>query len=76
MTAINLSFDTTGVGSCLYTEAIALQNIGNLEITRATNIEFNHTKQAWEVRDLENQVLYSNASRQQCLSWEQQNYNQ
>ena len=76
MTAINLCFDATGVGTCFYTEAIPLQNIGSLEISRASNIEFDANSQAWEVRNLENQVLYSDPSRQRCLSWEQQHHNQ
>jgi hypothetical protein len=76
MTSINLSFDTTGTGTCFFTEAIALQTIGTLEITRASNIEFNEISQAWEVTNLENQVLYSDPSRNRCLSWEQQNFNQ
>jgi hypothetical protein len=76
MTAINLSFDTSGVGSCFYTEAINLQHIGALEITRASTIEFNPNNQAWEVRNLDNQVLYSDPSRNQCLDWEQTNLNQ
>jgi hypothetical protein len=64
------------VGTCFFTEAIPLNKIGNLEITRASNIEFNENSQAWEVRNLENQVLYSDRSRQSCLEWEQQNFNQ
>ena len=76
MTTMNLSFDTTGVGTCFYTEAIALNDIGSLEISRASTIEFNATTQEWEVRNLDNQVLYSNPSRQLCLEWEQTNFNQ
>ena len=76
MTAINLSFDPSGVGTCFYTEAIHLNDIGSLEISRASTIEFNENRQAWEVRDLENQVLYSDPSRQLCLEWEQQHFNQ
>ena len=76
MTIMNLSFDTTGTGTSFYTEAIALNEIGTLEITRASNIEFNENSQAWEVRNLENQVLYTEQSRHRCLEWEQQNFNQ
>jgi hypothetical protein len=76
MTSINLSFDTSGLGSCFYTEAIDLLSIGALEITRASTIEFNPNNQAWEVRNLDNQVLYSDPSRNQCLDWEQTNLNQ
>ena len=75
MTPVNLSFDASGIGTCFYTEAIALNEIGALEITRASTIEFNANSQAWEVRNLDDQVLYSNHSRQLCLEWEQQNFN-
>jgi hypothetical protein len=76
MTAINLSFDPSGTGTCFFTEAIDLHRIGTLEITRASTIEFNAHSQAWEVRNLDNQVLYSNPSRQLCLEWEQHHHNQ
>jgi hypothetical protein len=76
MTAINLSFDTSGIGSCFYTEAIDLLRIGALEITRSSTIEFNAMNQAWEVRNLDNHVLYSDPSRNRCLEWEQTNLNQ
>ena len=75
MSGMVLSIDTSGVGSCFYTEAIDLQQIGALEITRASTIEFNIKTQAWEVRALDDQVLFSNPSRHVCLSWEQQNFN-
>lgn len=70
-----LTFDNTGLGHCLYTEAIPLQHIGSLEITRATSIEFNHSRQQWEVKDTGNNVLFSNPSRSICLAWEQQQFN-
>jgi hypothetical protein len=76
MTAINLSFDVTGTGTCFYTEAIDLQNIGSLEITRASTIEFNANSQEWEVKDNNGAILYSDPSRNRCLSWEQRNFNQ
>ena len=75
MKTVNLSFDTTGNGSCFYTEAIDLQSIGALEISRATTIEFNQNTQHWEVKDNDGVLLYSNPSRQMCLMWEQQHFN-
>ena len=70
-----LTFDNTGLGHGLYTEAIPLQQIGSLEITRATSIEFNHAGQQWEVKDLEGTILFRNASRSICLAWEHQRFN-
>lgn len=75
MSAITLSFSPAGIGSCFYTEAIALQNIGTLAITRATTVEFNAAQQHWQVKDNHGKILYANASRQQCLQWEQRHFN-
>lgn len=65
-----------GVMQGLFTEAIPLAEIGILSITRASTIEFEPASQQWEVRGVSGQVLYSNASRQACLSWEHQYFNQ
>jgi len=73
MSACVLTFDSTGSGSCLYSELIDLQSIGALEVTRATNIEFNNGTQLWEVKDVHGTSLYSSRSRTECLEWEQQN---
>ena len=70
-----LKFDSAGLGHCLYTELVDLAAIGRLEISRASNIEFNQPTQEWEVRDLEGQVLFSHASRSVCLDWENQHFN-
>ena len=70
-----LKFDTAGLGHCLYTELLDLTAIGSLQITRASNIEFNQQTQEWEVLDLENNRLFSNASRSVCLDWEHQHFN-
>jgi hypothetical protein len=69
-----LTFDTTGNGHGLYTEAIPLQSIGDLDISRATEIEFNHTAQQWEVMDRRDKVLFANPSRSVCLAWEHQHF--
>jgi hypothetical protein len=76
MNCMSLSFDASGVGTCFYTEAIPLNEIGALEITRASTIEFNRQSQQWEVKDKDGATLHSNPSRQQCLQWEHQHFNQ
>ena len=69
-----LRFDPAGQVDCLYTEAIDLQKLGKLEITRATDIRFEETSQQWQVHDSESDaVLFSNPSRNECLAWENQN---
>jgi hypothetical protein len=70
-----ITFDTKGLGHCLYTEAVNLASLGTLQITRASHIEFNQTNQNWEVRTPYNQLLFSNASRAICLAWEHQHFN-
>lgn len=72
---IVLTFDEQGIGHGLYTEAIPLQSIGTLQLARASTIEFNPTRQLWEVRDTANQLLYADPSRTLCLQWEIEHFN-
>ena len=70
---MNLTFDSHGTVRGLYTEAIDLRSLGPLAIRRATNIEFNHATQQWEIRTLRDScLLFTNASRTACLAWEQE----
>ena len=63
-----------GLVECLYTEAIDLQALGPLQISRATDIRFNGTSQQWEVHEaLTDKILISSSSRVECLAWEHQN---
>ena len=73
MNACVLTFDANGTGSCLYSELIDLQSIGSLQVTRATEIEFNPLRQLWEVKD--GKTLFAHPSRTVCLAWEQQHFN-
>jgi hypothetical protein len=70
---IQISFKPDGTALCLWTEAVPLHELGRLEITRATNIEFNNATQQWEVKDSKRQVRFFAKSRIACLEWEQQN---
>ena len=71
-----LTFELDGTGHCLHTDAIPLQSLGTLEISRATSIEFNALTQQWEVEDAEGVILFSHPSRSCCLAWELDRFNQ
>ena len=70
---INISFNPDGTAQCLWTEALPLHELGRLEITRASTIEFSNVTQHWEVRDQKSRVRFIAKSRTACLEWEQQN---
>jgi hypothetical protein len=73
MNTTTITFNPNGTASCLYTELIDLHSLGSLEVTRASQIEFNNDTQQWEVKDLTGQVLFSHAQRKECIEWEHQN---
>ncbi|MCE9616546.1 MAG: hypothetical protein K8T26_19905 [Lentisphaerae bacterium] len=68
----SLTFTPDGLGHGLYTETIPLGAIGQLQIERATLIEFNNETQYWRVYDHEGFPLFNSPSREACLEWERQ----
>ncbi len=70
---ISIQFKPDGTAHCLWTDAISLHELGRLEITRASSIEFNNATQHWEVKDRKGRVRFIARSRSACLDWEQQN---
>ena len=71
-----IHFNPDGTGAGLYTELIDLREIGSLEIVRASEIEFNETTQQWGVFDFTGSRVHSDPSREACLRWERQHFNQ
>ena len=59
-----------GAVECLYTEAIDLWKLGDLLVSRATDIAFDNDSQLWVVRDTGGGELYLHCSREACLDWE------
>lgn len=70
-----LTFNPDGTAQGLYTEAISLCALGRLSVQRASTIEFDDAIQKWVVRDLVGGHLFHHASRQQCLDWEREFFN-
>jgi hypothetical protein len=68
-----IAFNPNGTARCLWTDAIPLHELGRLEITRASHIEFNNATQQWEVIDRKGKVRFIAKSRSACLEWEQTN---
>lgn len=73
MNSLVLTVHSNGAGSCLYSELIDLQSIGSLEVTRASQIEFNNATQRWEVKSLMGRVLFFARARSACVEWEHAN---
>jgi len=70
-----LTFNTDGTAHGLYTETIPLHALGRLCIRRASTIEFDNAIQQWVVRSPDGAELYHSPSRQQCLDWEREHFN-
>ena len=68
-----IQFTPDGSAHCLWTDAISLHGLGRLEITRASNIEFDNVTQHWEVKDRRGKVRLIARSRTACLEWEHEN---
>jgi len=76
MNTINhvITFAPDGTARCLWTDAVPLQELGKLDVHRASMVEFNPSEQEWEVR-VDGKTLFSHSSRAVCLAWEIQHFN-
>ena len=70
-----LIFKPDGTAQGLYTEAIPLETLGRLSVRRASSIEFDDAAQQWVARDPSGVPLYRSPSRQRCLDWERETFN-
>jgi hypothetical protein len=68
-----INFALDGTARCLWTEALPLHELGRLEITRASTIEFNNSTQQCEVKDQKGMVRFFARFKSVCVGWEQQN---
>ncbi|MCB1232965.1 MAG: hypothetical protein KDN19_22160 [Verrucomicrobiae bacterium] len=71
-----LHFQPDGSGAGLYTEVVDLKQIGILDVSRASEIEFNPDTQQWEVFDATGTLVFADRSRDTCLRWERGYFNQ
>lgn len=58
----------------LWTDEIDLASLGELQISRASEIEYNNDRQRWEVK-IQGAIVFDNPSRAACLSWERDYFN-
>lgn len=72
MDAHVITFAPDGTARCLWSEAVPLHELGRLDIKRASTVEFEPSKQQWEVRlaSEPDVVAFSHPSRATCLDWE------
>jgi len=58
--------------STLYNDCVDLYSIGTItHVRRASFIEFNETKQYWEVINAKTkEIVYQNKIREKCIEWE------
>lgn len=55
----------------LYTDTVPLQELGKLNVTRATNVEFDEGRQEWIVSlPDDGKEVYSDPNREEALAWE------
>jgi hypothetical protein len=71
-----LTINPDGMITGLYTEIIPLNTLGSLSVNRLSNVEFNDSTQKWEVRNQAGELVFTHESRQACLDWELQHFNQ
>ena len=72
-----ITFAPDGTARCLWSEAVPLHELGRLDIQRASTVEFEPSKQQWEVRlaSEPDVVAFSDPSRATCLDWERNTLN-
>lgn len=67
--------DEAGTITGLWTEMIELRPLGSLNITRASEIEFDNGRGLWQVK-INGAIVFEHASRDHCLQWEKEFFNQ
>jgi hypothetical protein len=85
-----ITFHPNGHATTLYTDRIDLRQLGQLNVKRASSVEFNNATGEWEVRWLpsvnpeagryvpipKEPPVFTHKSREECLRWEHEQMNQ
>ena len=74
MSAHAIRFDPDGTATALWTEVLPLAELGTLQVSRASEIEYNNFSGMWECR-INGEILCFSKSRQFCLDFEHQHIN-
>ena len=76
-----ITFGADGTAKTLWTDVLPLHELGLLSVDRASTIEFNLSKQEWEVRLITHpdcppsKPVFSHKSRSECITWEHNHFN-
>jgi hypothetical protein len=74
---IKIKVTPDGTVRCLHTDAIDLRRLGRLEVTRASNVEFDNRTQHWTVSLPDGTVLCDDfIRRDDALAWERDYFEQ
>jgi hypothetical protein len=73
---LTLDISPDGNINGLYSDEIDLYELGQVHnVRRASNVEFNETKQVWQViKSLTNKVVFEHKSRTRAIEWEIENF--
>jgi hypothetical protein len=67
---VQIDIRPDGTVHCLYTDAIDLQAFGKVQVTRASNVEFEEGPQLWVARLPDGRAIGAARSRADCLKLE------
>jgi len=56
-----------GSVEAVYSDKLRELKLGPMEVTRASNVEFNQTTQCWEARTVAGSLITSGSSREQVV---------
>jgi hypothetical protein len=76
MKEIKLEITSVGGIQMLHDDDVNLAEFGKIEVTRASNVEFNNDKGAWYVQSAKTLIVLKDdfATRQEALAWEKVHY--